>query len=97
MSNYNSSVHRIVHNLAYVMANIIKLKQELDVVKDPELIIEYKQELQELIEDLDLVSDNCLYVIEVYINECKELGEPVNLDYYRIYKSLLNSKRGIYD
>jgi hypothetical protein len=44
--------------------------------------------MKDLVEELNSVSARVLELIEAYLDGCKETNEPVNLDYYRVYKEL---------
>jgi hypothetical protein len=92
---YNSSIHKKIQLLGYVMDDIAEVREMLSNCSDPSLILEYEEELESLIEELNEVAERCIYIIGVYVEACKENNEPVYLDYYRVYKELKKAQESI--
>ena len=89
---YTHSIHSKIELLGYVMDDITALRRDMASTTDPALLLEYKVELESLIEELNEVGERVIYLIGIYIEECKETNTPVLLDYYRVYKELIKSK-----
>lgn len=92
---FNPIIHSKISLLGHVIDDIKHLEQQMLETSDPSLLLEYKQEMRDLIEELNTVSERCLHLIELYIRECDEQNVPVYLDYVRVYKELQKAKRVI--
>jgi sugar phosphate isomerase/epimerase len=90
---YNSSVSSKIHLLGAVIDDIRALEFHMLECGDPSLLLQYKQEMKELKEELDEVGLRVIELIEIYVEECNELGVPVLLDYVRVLKELKKSMR----
>jgi len=89
---YNPSIHKKIVHLGYVMDDLAEVRRDIANTTDPALLMEYNEELEVLIEELNEVGERVIYLIGIYIEECKETGAPVYLDYYRVYKELNKAK-----
>lgn len=85
---YNQIVHSKIELLGQVIADIRDIELAISIVDDPSLIMEYQKERNDLIEELNSVSDRCLVIIEAYMEDCKDQQIPIFLDYYRVYREL---------
>lgn len=89
---YNAIIHKKISLLGYVIDDIRELERSMQTVTEPSLLIEYREEMISLIEELNSTSQRCIELLEVYIEECKELNSPVLLDYYRVLKELKKAR-----
>jgi len=85
---YNTAIFKKIQLLSYVMDDIKELDDNIANTTDPSLLIQYRQEMTVLIEELSEVSLRILSMIEEYMEECKKNDEPIMLDFYRVYKQL---------
>ena len=89
----NKAVHNKIYLLGSVIDDIKALEQLMGQCEDPSLLIQYKQEMVGLKDELNEVGLRVIHLIEVYIEECKEQDVPVLLDYVRVLKELKKSMR----
>lgn len=89
--------NKIVHNKIYLLGSVIDdikvVEQLMSECGDPSLLIQYKQEMKDLKDELNEVGLRVIQLIEVYVEECKEQDVPVLLDYVRVLKELKKSMR----
>lgn len=85
---YDPVIYNKITLLSYVIDDIRDLEEDMEMVSDPELLLEYKQEMKELIIELNEVSTRCVSLLRDYIEECKKTNEPICLDFYRVFKEL---------
>lgn len=85
---YDSAIFNKIQLLSYVIDDIKQLDHDMKETTDPALLMEYREEMKSLVEELNSVTGRVLTLLEVYLNGCKETNEPINLDYYRVYKEL---------
>lgn len=85
---YDAALFNKITLLSYVIDDIRELDEAMKATQDPSLLIEYKQEMRELVTELNEVSERVLVLVEEYMKECNDNDEPINLDYYRVYKEL---------
>jgi len=90
---YSSAVSSKIHLLGAVIDDIRSLELDMSECLDPSLLMEYKQEMRDLKEELEEVGLRVIHLIEIYIEECRELDVPVSLDYVRVLKELKKSMR----
>lgn len=89
---YNSTIHNRIEHLGQVISDLKSCEDYLQRTFDPSLIQEITEERNQLVEELDVVGRNCIKVLEAYMEDCKEQNIPIFLDYYRVYKALLNAE-----
>lgn len=85
---YDPIIYNKIALLGHVIDDIKQLEADMVVTTDPSLLLEYKEEMHYLVEELNSVSFRCIALLEIYLDACKETNEPVLLDYYRVYKEL---------
>lgn len=85
---YDPTIYKKIQLLSYVIDDIKDLEVDMRSTQDPALLLEYKQEMKELVEELTEVSNRVISLVEVYLEACKETNEPVCLDFYRVYREL---------
>lgn len=90
---HDVAIYNKVLLLSYVIDDIKHLETEMAGTIDPSLMVEYREEMRGLVEELNVVSVRCIELLEVYLKDCREQDEPISLDYYRIYKELSKAKK----
>lgn len=85
---YDPIVLNKIQLLSYVIEDIKELEEDMKYTEDPSLLLQYREDMRELIAELNEVSSRCIALIEIYLQECKETNEPVCLDFYRVYREL---------
>lgn len=85
-------VHNKIALLGSVIDDIRALEVHMQYVADPALLIEYKVDMAALILELDSVSERCVTLLEAYVEDCRDAGIPVLLDYFRVLKELQRVK-----
>lgn len=90
---YDPKILNKITLLSYVIDDIKDLEEDMRHTQDPSLIIEYKQEMKELITELNEVSTRCIVLLEEYLDDCKKTNEPVCLDFYRVFKELSKARK----
>jgi hypothetical protein len=81
-------VHNKILLVGYVIDDIKELEVNIQETTDPELLLQYKQEMRALVDELNEVSQRCLQLIDIYVEECKEKNIPMLLDYLRVRNEL---------
>ena len=89
---YNESIHKRIEHLGQVISDLKSCEADLQFTSDPALKQEINEEREALADELDMVGRNCIKVLEAYIEDCKEQNVPIFLDYWRVYKALLNAE-----
>lgn len=75
----------------YIEQLFIDLKEvndDISVTGDPSLILEYEEEKKVLFDELEDRAKDALYLLEAYIDDCKEQNLPVVLEYYKVFREL---------
>lgn len=85
---YSDLIHRRIERLGNAIADVKEAEIQLQNVNDPALIAEYEEELREYIQELEEVGNDMIILLEAYVEDCKEEGLPVYLDYYRVLTEL---------
>lgn len=85
---YDPVIYNKITLLSYVIDDIRDLEEDMKGTSDPQLLMEYKQEMRELVTELNEVSSRCIVLLQEYLEECKKNDEPIMLDFYRVYKEL---------
>lgn len=85
---YDDKILNKIRLLGYVIDDVKELDVAIAQTTDPALLMEYKQEMRSLITELNEVSFRVIDLLDQYLADCKETGEPVSLDYYRVWKQL---------
>lgn len=85
---YNPSIHSKIELLGQVISDIKSVEMEIQIVNDPALINELREEKNELMVELDMVGMKCVTLIEAYMEDCKANDLPIFLDYFRVLKEL---------
>lgn len=86
----------IDNRLMYVYQLLLDLKEvsrDISSTSDPALIYEYEEEFKVLIDDLNDHEQDLMFVLEAYLQDCKDSKIPILLEYYKIYKELSNERR----
>ena len=89
---YNQHIHNRIEHLGQVISDLKSCENDIQLTTDPALIQEFTEERDQLAEELDMVGRNCITVLEAYLADCKDQSIPVFLDYYRVYRALLNAE-----
>lgn len=89
---YDPVIFSKIQLLSYVIDDIKELEEDMKHTEDPSLMMQYKEEMRELITELNEVSTRCIILLEAYLEGCKETNEPVCLDFYRVYRELSKAK-----
>jgi hypothetical protein len=85
---YDEKILAKIRLLGYVIDDVKDLDNAILQTSDPSLLMEYKQEMRGLIKELNEVSFRVIDLLDMYLANCKETGEPVSLDYMRVRKEL---------
>lgn len=86
-------VHRKIEYLGDIITDLKMLDEELESTNDVGLRFELEEEKDELLKMFDEAANDCLVILEAYMDDCKEQGIPVYLDYKRVLRELKNAKR----
>jgi len=89
---YSDSIHKRIEHLGQVIADLKSCENDISITNDPALIAEFKEEREQLAEELDMAGRNCIKILEAYMEDCKIEGIPVFLDYYRVLTALRNAE-----
>jgi len=89
---YDEKILAKIRLLGYVIDDVKDLDNAILQTSDPSLLMEYKQEMRGLIKELNEVSFRVIDLLDMYLANCKETGEPVSLDYFRVWKELTKAK-----
>ena len=89
---YDEKILAKIRLLGYVIDDVKDLDNAILQTSDPSLLMEYKQEMRGLIKELNEVSFRVIDLLDEYLANCKETGEPISLDYYRVWKELTKAK-----
>ena len=89
---FNSTIHNRIEHLGQVISDLKSCEDYLQRTSDPALIQEITEERNQLADELDMVGRNCIKVLQAYMEDCKDQNIPVFLDYYRVYRALLNAE-----
>ena len=69
------------------------LDDSINCVSSPELQMLYTEKMDEILKDYTELCRLVRQDLEVYLNNQKKAGEPIELNYYRLLKELRNDKR----
>lgn len=69
------------------------LDDSINCVSSPELQMLYTEKMDEILEDYTKLCKLVKSDLEVYLDNQKKSGEPIELNYYRLLKELRNDKR----
>lgn len=89
---YDEKILAKIRLLGYVIDDVKDLDNAILQTSDPSLLMEYKQEMRGLIKELNEVSFRVIDLLDMYLANCKKTGEPVSLDYFRVWKELTKAK-----
>jgi hypothetical protein len=62
----------------------------LDAIPDPALQAMFAEDLLEAKRDYDRIREELKVAMDIYNTEAKQMNLPADLNYYRIYKNLLD-------
>lgn len=65
-----------------------EIDSDIEVAGDPALKMEYEEEKDVILDDLEDHAQNALFLLEEYFKDCKEHNIPVVLEYYKVFKEL---------
>lgn len=75
--------------ILYGLAKALNEREEnINEHTDPELIGIYREDCIAISEDFIKIAEQVKIRLGMYIEECNKNGEPVDLDYFRLYKTL---------
>jgi hypothetical protein len=75
--------------ILYGLAKALNEREEnINEHTDPELIGIYREDCIAISEDFIKIAEQVKIRLGMYIEECNKDGEPVDLDYFRLYKTL---------
>ena len=86
----------IDRRLKYLEQLFIDLKEvqaDINSSQDPALISEYEEERTVLFEDMEDNAQDVLFLLDAYLEDCKEQSLPVVLEYYKVHKELSYARR----
>jgi len=86
-------VHRKIEYLGDIITDLKILDEELEATNDVGLRYQLEEEKEEVLKLFDEAANDCLIILEAYMDDCKEHGIPVYLDYKRVLRELKNAKR----
>lgn len=89
---YDEKILNKIRLLGYVIDDVRDLDRAIAETSDPSLLMEYKQEMRELTLELNEVSFRVIDLLDEYLANCKETGEPISLDYYRVWRELSKAR-----
>ena len=89
---FSPMIHKRIEHLGQVISDLKSCEDYLQRTSDPALIQEITEERNQLADELDMVGRNCIKVLQAYMEDCKDQNIPVFLDYYRVYRALLNAE-----
>lgn len=82
--------------LLYGLAKALNEREEsINDHSDPELISIYRADCVAISEDFIKIAEQVKIRLGMYLDECNKTNEPMDLDYFRLYKTL--SKLTNYD
>lgn len=85
---YSPLVHKRIERLGIAINDVKSCENDMMEASDPALIQELREELIELLKELDDVGEDCIIILEAYVEDCKEQNIPYYLDYVRVLKEL---------
>lgn len=88
---YSPLIHSRIERVGIIIERIKELDNEFDIIDDESEFQNYEEERKELVDELDEAGADCLILLESYFEDCKEEDIPVYIDYYRVYRALLES------
>ena len=75
--------------ILYGLAKALNEREEnINSHTDPELISIYRDDCIAISEDFIKIAEQVKIRLGIYIEECNKDNEPVDLDYFRLYKTL---------
>ena len=86
-------VNRKIEYLGEVITDLKILDEEIESTNDVGLLYELEEEKIELLKLFDDAALDCMSILEAYMQDCKDEGIPVYLDYKRVLNELKKAKR----
>lgn len=86
-------VDRRLRYLEELFVDLNEIQTDINEAGDPSLIYEYEREKDALFDDLEEHAQDALFILEAYFKDCETEQLPVVLEYYRVYKELINARR----
>lgn len=88
---FNQMIHNKIQLMGEVINDLRGCENDIELTSDPSLIQEFNEEKERLIVELDEVGQNCIKVLEAYMEDCKRENIPVYIDYWRVLVALKNA------
>lgn len=88
---YSPLVHARIERVGLIIERIKELDNEFDILDDESEFESYEEEREALVDELDEAGGECLILLESYFQDCEDENIPVYLDYYRVYRALVES------
>lgn len=89
----SSIIDKRLRYLEQLFIDLKEIQDDINMSIDPSLKLEYEEDKTVLYNDLEDHAQDALFLLEAYIEDCKEQNIPVVLEYYRIFKELDLARR----
>jgi len=89
----DSKLVQDIQNIEILGLNIQELDNAIDLMSDPELQLLYSEKLNEIINEFNNLCSIVKVQLETKMEQDKKLGNPIDLNCYRLLKELRNERR----
>lgn len=86
-------IDRRLMYLEQLFIDLKEIRDDISVTNDPALIMEYEEDANVLMNDLEDHAQDVLFLLDAYMEDCKNENLPIILEYYKIYKELNCARR----
>lgn len=89
----SSIIDRRLRYLEQLFIDLKEIQNDINMSIDPSLKLEYEEDKNVLFDDLEDHAQDALFLLEAYLQDCKEQNYPVVLEYYRVFQELDRARR----